>query len=152
VSYHRLPGTEASWQWTAHPSPPLELGREIEATVVQRLPDGSWLLDIEGVWVAAEEPGGLEVGQRLRLHVEQLQPQVVLLITEKESAVDGEAARLWARMFLSRSRLEHPWRSCRNNWLHILSQRALETPPEVYRAVAEILGFVYRVANKKLGR
>lgn len=95
VTYRRLPEPGAAWQWTTHPLPPLELERVLEATVVQRLPDERWLLDIDGVWVAAEDPGGLEVGQRLRLYVEQLQPQVVLLIVEKESAVDGEVARLW---------------------------------------------------------
>ena len=40
------------------------------------------------------------------------------------------------------------------NLLQILSRLDLneEIPPEVYKAVAEILAFVYRLSNRRLGR
>jgi flagellar biosynthesis protein len=40
------------------------------------------------------------------------------------------------------------------NLLQILSHLDLnqEVPPEVYRAVAEILAFIYRLSNRKLSR
>jgi flagellar biosynthesis protein len=40
------------------------------------------------------------------------------------------------------------------NLLQILSRLDLnqEIPPDVYRAVAEILAFVYRLSNRRLGR
>ncbi|MDH3444619.1 MAG: EscU/YscU/HrcU family type III secretion system export apparatus switch protein [Deltaproteobacteria bacterium] len=39
------------------------------------------------------------------------------------------------------------------NLLQILSRLDLnqEVPPEVYKAVAEILAFIYRLSNRKLG-
>src|SRR5919109_5154246 len=41
-----------------------------------------------------------------------------------------------------------------HNLLQVLSRRDLneEIPPEVYKAVAEILAFIYRLSNRQLAR
>jgi hypothetical protein len=70
------------------------LGQEVDAVVVEELPGGKLLLNIAGSLIEADDPGGLNSGQHLRLRVQQLQPQVVLHITELESTVESEAMRL----------------------------------------------------------
>jgi hypothetical protein len=50
-----------------HPAlPPLELGQELDAVVIEELADGRLVLDIGGALVEANDPGSLAVGQRLR--------------------------------------------------------------------------------------
>lgn len=95
VSNQRLPGTGISLPHAGSRLPPLQLGQLVDALVLQELPGGKIFLDIEGSEVEAENPGGLEVGQRLRLRVEQLQPQVVLHITDNEAITESEVLRLW---------------------------------------------------------
>lgn len=75
-------------------SPALELGQEIPAIVVGELPEGKLLLNVAGLVIETDNPGGLSIGQHLRLRVEQLQPQVVLHITELEPTVESEVRRM----------------------------------------------------------
>ena len=83
-----------SIRWANNALPALELGVELEAVVVDELTDGRLLLQIGANLVEADSPGGIGIGQQLRLRVEQLQPQVVLQITDVEPTLKAEAARL----------------------------------------------------------
>lgn len=74
--------------------PPLELGQELDAVVVEELDGSRLLLRLGTTLVEAEGPGGLTVGQHVRLRVDQLQPQVVFHITEVEPTLSAEARRL----------------------------------------------------------
>jgi hypothetical protein len=74
--------------------PPLQLGQELEALVVEELDSGRLLLKIGAIFIEADSPGGLAAGQSVRLRVEQLQPQVVLHVTDAEPTIEAEAARL----------------------------------------------------------
>ncbi len=74
--------------------PALELGQELEGMVVEELGGGRLLLKVGATLIEAEGPGELGAGQHLRLRVEQLQPQVLLHVTEIEPTLDAEAARL----------------------------------------------------------
>jgi hypothetical protein len=76
------------------PLPPLELGQELEALIVEELDDGRLLLKVGAILIEADSPGGLGAGQFVRLRVEQLQPRVVLHITSIEPSIEAEAARL----------------------------------------------------------
>ena len=94
VSNQRLPRSGDFTQSGPHALPALELGQEIGGVVIQELSEGKLLLDINGSLIEADDPGGLSPGQHLRLRVEQLQPQVVLHITELEATLESEALRL----------------------------------------------------------
>jgi hypothetical protein len=74
--------------------PPLELGQELDAVVVEELDGGRLLLKIVAMLIDADSPGGLAAGQHVRLRVEQLQPNVVLHVTDIEPTIEAEAARL----------------------------------------------------------
>jgi Flagellar hook-length control protein FliK len=73
---------------------PLELGQEIEARVIEMLPDGNVMLDIGGTLLEANDPGSLEPGQRLRLRVDLLEPQLLLHIVEQELGLEAEVRKL----------------------------------------------------------
>jgi hypothetical protein len=94
VSNQRLPRTGVFPQSGSSLLPALELGQEIDAVVIQELPQGKLLLNAGGTLIDTDNPGGLSAGQHLRLRVEQLQPQVVLHITELEPTIESEAMRL----------------------------------------------------------
>jgi hypothetical protein len=94
VSNQRLPRAGIFFQSGSNFLPALELGQEIDAIVIQELPEGKVLLNAGGSAIEAENPGGLSAGQHLRLRVEQLQPQVVLHITQLEPTIESEAMRL----------------------------------------------------------
>jgi hypothetical protein len=94
VSNQRLPRTGVFPQSGSNLLPALELGQEIDAIVIQELSQGKLLLNASGSLIEAENPGGLSAGQHLRLRVEQLQPQVVLHITQLEPTIESEAMRL----------------------------------------------------------
>jgi hypothetical protein len=89
-----LPQTEIALHWRQQTVPPLVVGQELDALVLQILPEGNLLLDLQGIALEAESPGGLSAGQQLRVRVEQLVPQVVLHITDLEPTIEFEAARL----------------------------------------------------------
>jgi hypothetical protein len=94
VSNQRLPRTGVFPESGNSLLPALELGQEIGAIVIQELPQGKLLLNAGGALIDTDNPGGLRAGQHLRLCVEQLQPQVVLHITELEPTIESEAMRL----------------------------------------------------------
>lgn len=94
VTNRRLPQTQVSLQWGDHLLPALELGLELEATVTDELAGGRILLQVGETLIEADSPGGLSAGQSLRLRVEQLQPQIVLQITQAEASLKTEATRL----------------------------------------------------------
>ena len=94
VSNQRLPRASVFPHPGSNWFPALELGQEIDAIVDQELPQGRLLLHVGGSLIEADNPGGLSAGQHLRLRVEQLQPQVVLHITQLEPTVESEAMRL----------------------------------------------------------
>jgi hypothetical protein len=74
--------------------PSLELGQEVEALVVDELADGRLVLDIGGALVEGNDPGSLGIGQRLRLRVDLLEPQILLHIVDQELPLEAEVARL----------------------------------------------------------
>lgn len=78
--------------------PALEVGQEIGATVVGELADGRLLLNIGGALIEANNPGGLGVGQTLRLRVDLLEPQVMLHIIEQDSTIESEASGLLRKL------------------------------------------------------
>lgn len=90
----RLPQTQVSPQWGDHLLPALELGLELDATVTDELAGGRILLQVGDSLIEADSPGGLSAGQSLKLRVEQLQPQIVLQITQAEPSFKAEATRL----------------------------------------------------------
>ncbi len=94
VTNQRAAQTNASFKWTLTGVPGLELGLELEATVVDLLAGGRLLLQVGDSVIEADSPGGLTRGQNLRLRVEQLQPQIILHITEAEPTIQAEAVRL----------------------------------------------------------
>jgi hypothetical protein len=94
VGRQRVPPNTTSLDWGSSALPALELGQEIDAVVLQLLPGDRLLLELGGQQVEAESPSGLSVGQRLLLRVDELQPQLVLHITELEPTIEAEAARL----------------------------------------------------------
>jgi hypothetical protein len=73
---------------------PLQLGQELEALIVEELDGGRLLLKVGATLIETDSPGGLAAGQSIRLRVEQLQPQIVLHVTDVESTIDAEAVRL----------------------------------------------------------
>ena len=94
MTNQRTPRGEIWSDWANATLPPLALGQEIDALVLEILPNGRLLLKLGETPIEAESPSGLSTGQHLRLRVEQLQPQLVLYITEIEPTIEIEAARL----------------------------------------------------------
>ena len=83
--------------------PPLAVGQEVEAEIVDELEDGLVLVHLAGAFLTAEASDALPLGERFAARVEQLQPQVVLKVLvetgEKDESEDGstvqtEAAKL----------------------------------------------------------
>jgi hypothetical protein len=94
VSNRRLPHDLVSKYSENSGLPPLQLGQELEALIVEELDGGRLLLRIGGTLIEADSPGGLRAGQHVRLRVEQLQPNVVFHITDVEPTIEAEATRL----------------------------------------------------------
>jgi hypothetical protein len=94
VSNRRLPRNLLSEPAANGMLPPLELGQELEALVMEELDGGHLLLKVGATLIEADGPGGLSAGQYMRLRVDQLHPQVVLHITDVEPTIEAEAARL----------------------------------------------------------
>jgi hypothetical protein len=97
VSGQRLPNVEPTVRLTAGGLPPLELGQEIDTRVVDKLADGRLLLEIAGTLVEANDPGSLLPGQRLRLQVDLIEPQLLLQIVDQELSLEAEVAKLLRR-------------------------------------------------------
>jgi len=64
----RIPNT-TSLDWANSALPPLELGQEFDAVVLQLLPGDRVLLELGGRQIEADGPSGLNAGQQLRLRV-----------------------------------------------------------------------------------
>lgn len=74
--------------------PPLTVGQEVDAEVVEELPDGTVLVNIEGALLEAEAPEHVPVGKTFSACVEQLRPQVVLhVVNESLSEAEVSADR-----------------------------------------------------------
>jgi hypothetical protein len=72
--------------------PPLTVGQELEAKIVEELADGTVLVDIEGAFLEADAPENVPVGKAFAARVEQLRPQVVLqLLNEALSDLETSA-------------------------------------------------------------
>lgn len=97
VSPQRFAKPETTGPEEAVTSPPLEIGQEISGMIVGELEDGRIILNLEGVLVETNNPGGLTRGQNLRLRVDFLEPQVILHIIEQEPTLESEAATLLRR-------------------------------------------------------
>jgi hypothetical protein len=93
VSSQRQPHNQDATRLTHALLPPLEIGQEIGALVVEAMADGRVLLDIGGALVDADNPGGLHAGQTLRLHVDQLEPQLSLHIVARELAPEDQLTK-----------------------------------------------------------
>jgi hypothetical protein len=94
VSNRRVPRNSVSQHGAHGAAPPLELGQELEALIVEELTGGRLLLKVGATFIEADGPGGLAAGQYLRLRVEQLQPQMVLHVMDVEPTLEVAAARL----------------------------------------------------------
>lgn len=105
------PGTDVQLKVTGLlPSPTLELvnasrpadtpaltflvGEEVAARVVQQLPQGNVLLEIQGTPLQATAPSGVVPGTELTVRVAQVQPHVVLQILESTPSAEAQAARM----------------------------------------------------------
>lgn len=77
------------------PTPiPLQPGQTVTGRVVDQLPTGNLLIEVEGIPLEALAPEGLSKGQELPLRVEQLQPQVVLRILPRAEEVQAQALQV----------------------------------------------------------
>ena len=70
----RVPRNLVSQHGATGALPPLELGQELDALVLEELDGGRLLVKIGATLIEADGPGGLGAGQQVRLRVEQLQP------------------------------------------------------------------------------
>jgi len=87
-----VPPETTTLDWKNSALPPLELGQEFDAVVLQLLPGDRVLLELGGRQIEADGPSGLNAGQQLHLRVDQIQPQVLLHVMEAESTLGAEAA------------------------------------------------------------
>lgn len=74
--------------------PPLTVGQEVDAEVVEELPGGTVLVNIQGTLLEAEAPENVPVGKAFSARVEQLRPQLVLQLfgeTLQEIARDANS-------------------------------------------------------------
>jgi hypothetical protein len=94
VSHRRVPHSATSQERANGTLPPLKLGQELEALIVEELDGGRLLLKAGAALIEADGPNGLGRGQHLRLRVEQLQPHVLLHVIEVEPSLETEATRL----------------------------------------------------------
>jgi hypothetical protein len=95
TAIHRRGPRELASEYGSHSgSPPLQLGQELEVSILEELDGGRLLLKIGTTLIEADNPGGLAAGQQVRLRVEQLQPNVVLHIMDVEPTIEAQAARL----------------------------------------------------------
>lgn len=81
--------------------PPLTVGQEVDAEVIEELSDGAVLVNIAGALLEAETPEHIPVGKTFSARVEQLRPQVVLHVvgeslseTDALSDLQAQATRL----------------------------------------------------------
>ncbi len=83
--------------------PPLAVGQEVKAEIVDELNDGLVLVHLAGAFLTAEASDALPLGAKFAARVEQLQPQVVLRVliepgeedeSQDESTIQAEAVKL----------------------------------------------------------
>ena len=94
ISRQRFTKPETTGPGETVASPPLEIGQEISGVIVGELDDGRIILNLGGVLVETNNPGGLAPGQNLRLRVDFLEPQIMLHIIEQEPTIESEASSL----------------------------------------------------------
>ncbi|MBI3325317.1 MAG: flagellar hook-length control protein FliK [Nitrospinae bacterium] len=74
--------------------PPLEVGQEVSAKVMEQLPEGRLLIAVKGTLLTAVAPEGLREGMELLMRVDQLKPKVVFHILDHAQGDEAEAARI----------------------------------------------------------
>lgn len=75
--------------------PPLTLGQDVDLEIIEQLPNGRTLVDVQGTVLEAEVASGVPIGTRVQATVEQLHPQLVLhLSANEEQNWQTEAIRL----------------------------------------------------------
>jgi len=94
VSRQRFTTPEAIGPGETVTSLPLEIGKEISGMIVGELDDGRIMLNLGGIVIETNNPGGLTSGQNLRLRVDFLEPQIILHIIEQDPTIESEAATL----------------------------------------------------------
>jgi hypothetical protein len=72
----------------------LSVGQDVVARVVQQLPGGHVVINVQGVPLEAAAPPGLAPGTEIALRVAQLQPQLVFHIVEDSPSVESQAAQV----------------------------------------------------------
>lgn len=79
--------------------PPLTVGQEVDAQVVEEFSDGTILVNIAGALLEAEAPAHVPVGKAFAARVEQLRPQVILQVLNNSlsEAVPDASADLQAQ-------------------------------------------------------
>ena len=93
----RWPLNETSGRMFSGSVRSLEVGQEVEALVIEQLADGRVVLELGGILVEANDPGGLSQGQNLRLRVDLIEPQLMLHIVERELSLEGALTKLMRR-------------------------------------------------------
>lgn len=74
--------------------PPLGVGQEVTAKVMEQLPRGRLLIAVKGTLFEATAPDGLRVGSELLVRVDQLKPQVVFHILDQGQKIAAEIAQI----------------------------------------------------------
>ena len=79
----------------AIPLPPLTLGQAIEVELLEELPNGRVLVNLQGTSLEAEVASDIPIGARVQASVTQLQPQIVLqLVANAKQSWQSEALHL----------------------------------------------------------
>lgn len=140
VNNRRMSGDAESQHAVSGNLPPLELGQEIDALVIDELDDGRLLLKIGASLIEADNPGGLGAGQRVHLRVDQLQPTVVLHVTDVEPTVLAEAARLLRSHLPAHADAGQLLNSLQTELTAVINSGVEPAPlPEVFTALREAI-------------
>ena len=76
------------------PPLPLTLGQDLVAQLLQQLPNGNLLINVNGVPLEASAPPGLQAGTSVAVQVVQIQPQVVLQILNNATSPVAQAIQI----------------------------------------------------------
>ena len=114
--------------------PPLAVGQEIEAEVVEASPGETVLVKVQGALLEAEAPKTLRPGTIFSARVEQVRPQVVLhVLSQSEEGTDPESVENIQAEASRLVRIHLPHRTDAGDSLHSLNQELasfVEHPPQ----------------------